>query len=377
MSESPRKWGRTAGILLGVVALVVVMMWFGGSFDRGKIPPGEEARPAGLPEPEVRAKAEKVSRPAYYVAVGTVGSRTEATVAAQTSGRVTSVLVDAGTTVQQGDLLATLDSQENEARVEQAASGLESARAELAEAEIHHGRIERLLPEHAATQAQMDAAEARLRQARAAVRVASKKLEEARIVLGYNRILAPMTGVVTRREVDPGDLAYPGRPLIVVHNPKGLRLEARVREGLVSRVHEGQEVDVDLTTLGRVVLGTVDEIAPSADPQSRSVLVKVALPATEGLFPGMFGKLRLNLDDRETVLVPAAAVSKVGQLMTVRVLQDGRWIRRYVTLGERVEDRVEILSGLDGGEAIGWDPVGAGPGKDETVGMKEGDHGRV
>jgi len=354
-------------------ALVVVMMWFGGSFDRGKISPGVGPRPAGLSEPGVRAEAERVDLPAYYVAVGTVGSRTEATVAAQTSGRVTSVRVDAGTTVQQGVLLATLDSQESEARVEQAASGLESASAELSQAEIHHGRITRLLAETAATQAQMDAADARLRQARAAVRSASKRLEEARIVLGYTRVVAPMTGVVTRREVDPGDLAYPGRPLLVVHNPKGLRLEARVREGMVPRVHEGQEVDVDLTTLGTLVRGTVDEIAPSADPQSRSVLVKVALEATEGLFPGMFGKLRLRLDDRETVLVPAAAVSRVGQLTTVRVLQNERWVRRYVTLGERVDGRVEILSGLEGGETVGWDAAGAGLGR--PIGNGEGDHG--
>jgi RND family efflux transporter MFP subunit len=358
MKESSIKVSRLAGIFVALAALGVAILWFSGAFETGKVAPGEEERPPGLPSPEEQGQAVREERPAHYVAVGTIRSRTEATVAAQVSGRVTGAKVDAGETVDQGDLLATLDSQEMASRVGQARSGLDSAKAELADAELHYGRIKRLLPERAATQVQMDAAEARLKQARAAVAAARKKLEEARIVLQYTQVRAPMTGVVAKREVDAGDLAYPGRPLFVIHNPKGLRLEASVREGMIGRVKRGQKVDVELTALSEMVEGTVEEIVPSADPLSRSFLVKVALPVTEGLYPGMFGRLRIRLEERSTVLVPEAAVSQVGQLKTVRVLKDGRWVRRYVTLGERAGGRIEVLSGLEGGETIGWDPTG-------------------
>jgi RND family efflux transporter MFP subunit len=168
-----------------------------------------------------------------------------------------------------------------------------------------------------------------------------------------------MTGVVSKREAEAGDLAYPGRPLFVIHNPKGLRLEASVREGMIGRVKRDQRVGVELTALSKTVEGAVEEIVPSADPLSRSFLVKVALPVTEGLYPGMFGRLRIALEERSTVLVPPSAVSQVGQLKTVRVLKDGRWLRRYVTLGESAGDQVEVLSGLEGGETIGWDPIPA------------------
>lgn len=364
MKERSQKTYRLAGILLAMAALVSAILWFSGAFETGKVEPGEEERPPGLAAPEVQEQVARENRPAFYVAVGTIRSRTEATVAAQVSGRVTAVKVDAGAPVEQEDLLATLDSQEFETRVGQARSGLDAAQAELADAELHYGRIKRLLPERAATQVQMDAADARLKQARAAVAAARKKLEEARIVLDYTRVRAPMTGVVSKREADPGDLAYPGRPLFVIHNPKGLRLEAHVREGMIGRVKRGERVEVELTALSKTEEGTVEEIVPSADPLSRSFLVKVALPVTEGLYPGMFGRLRIRLEDRPTVLIPLTAVAQVGQLKTVRVLKDGRWVRRYVTLGASAGERVEVLSGLEGGETIGWDPTPASMGAD-------------
>jgi len=339
--------------IMAVLVLVVVVLWFTGMFVPGKIPPGEGPLPEGLKPPEIQMQVTREARPAYYTAVGTIRSRTNATVAAQANGRVTKVMVDTGKPVESGDHLATLDSQELETRVAQTVSNLEAARAELADARLHYGRMKRLLPEKAVTRVQMDQAEARLRQARANVDTAEKKTEESKIVLGYTHILAPMSGVIERREVDPGDLAWPGKPLFVIHNPKGLRLEASVREGMISRVKKDNPVEVEITALSRTLKGSVDEIVPIADPVSRSILVKVSLPETEGLYPGMFGKLKIRLEDRPTVLIPVTAISDVGQLKTVILKKDGRWIRRYVTLGEKTEAGVEVLSGLSGGETIG------------------------
>ena len=343
------------GPLVALVALVVVVLWFMGVFQTGQIPPGRGPTPAGLTAPDMQAQALRENRPTHYVAVGTVRSRTNATVSAQLNGRITRVLADAGQTVKAGDLLATLDSREFETRVGQSTSALEAAQSELTDAELNQARMARLLPEKAITQAQMDQADARLRQARANVETAGRRIDEARIVMGYAQVRSPMSGVVESRQASAGDLAFPGKPLFVVHNPRGLRLEASVREGMIARVKPGSAVDVEFTALSTTVAGTVEEIVPSADPVSRAFLVRVSLPVVEGLYPGMFGRLNVPLESRPTVLVPREAISEVGQLRTVLVLVDGRWVRRYVTLGEGSGDRAEVLSGLDGGETIGWD----------------------
>jgi len=363
---------RVSLAAVAAAALIVSILWFVGWFETGRIRPGREPAPEGVAPPQVQLQIVREARPAYYIAVGTVRSRTNTTVSAQTGGRVTAVRVDAGTPVEAGALLATLDGREQSARVAQAASNLEAARAELADAEIHHGRMERLLPENAVTPAQLDQARARLRQARANAEAAGKKFEEAEIIEGYTRIRAPMNGVIARRQVDPGDLAWPGKPLFVIHSPEGLRLEANVREGMIGRVEIGRPASVEISSLSRSVEGTVEEIVPSADPVSRSFLVKISLPAMEGLYPGMYGELKVALDGRPTILIPQEAVSDVGQMKTVLVRQNGRWIRRYVTLGERTEGRVEVLSGLSGGETIGWTRADADPQEDLQAHREEG-----
>jgi multidrug efflux pump subunit AcrA (membrane-fusion protein) len=102
------------------------------------------------------------------------------------------------------------------------------------------------------------------------------------------------------------------------------------------------------------VQGTVAEVLPSADPQSRTFEVRVNFDPPPGVYPGMFGRLRLPVGQREVVHVPAAAIDRTGQLETVLVQRDGAWARRLVTTGGTLPDgSIEVLSGLGGGETIG------------------------
>ncbi len=319
-----------------------------------KIQPGEAAALPGLPAPEHQAVAVRESQPIWYQAVGTIRSRTATTVAARVTGSIESVHAGAGTEVRAGQTLATIDQREVRARLQQARSSLAAAEAEASRAQAEFRRTAQLHEKEAATPAQYEAAEAARKQAEAGAEIARERVREAEVSMNYSRITSPISGLVAERLVEAGDLARPGEPMFRIHDPQDLRLEANVREGLSGAVAEGDAAVVELPALEREVAGRVDEIVPSADPRSRTFLIKVAVPPQDGLLPGMFGRVRLSSGSREAVYAPAEAVERVGQLMTVLVQDGDRWNRRYVTAGESNGGRLEILSGLDGGETIGW-----------------------
>jgi RND family efflux transporter MFP subunit len=318
-----------------------------------------------------------------YEAVGTVRPRTETRIEAQVTGKVVKVNASPGQRVRKGDVLVVLDSREMESLRAQAGQGLQAAqsgreqarqavaaaKAGFDKAQAQYKRISKLFSEGVVTKSEMDQAEADYLQAKAemeraqdglsgaesAVRQAAKALEQTDIAVGYTEIRAPQDAQVSKRLAEPGDLAFPGKALLVLQTAGGHRLEAQVREGLIHLVRPGLEMSMMLTALDRTVRGVVEEVVPEADPRTRTFLVKVSLPDLPGLYPGMFGRLLVDVGERRTVVVPARAVRRVGQLETVDVVEDGSVRRVYVKTGRQLEAGMEILSGLEPGDVVALD----------------------
>jgi RND family efflux transporter MFP subunit len=352
------------------------------------------AAPSGR---EVAAELKDITE--WYEAVGTIRPKTETTVEAQVQAKIVDIKVRPGQTVEKGELLVVLDDRELAARAERANQALTSARATRNQAreaiaaakaafdnsQADHQRIKTLFASRTVTAQEMDRTEADFLRARSAleqardgfeaaegqVAQAEKALEEARLAAGHARIHAQAAGEVVKRQAEPGDLAFPGKPLLVLHTGRALRLEALVREGLISRVKPGDVFPVRVAALAvpgldpkltggvpatgnaQGLTAEVEEIVPTADPLTRTFLVKAALPETPGLFPGMFGRLFIPLGARQAVVVPGAAVRRVGQMEMVTVM-DGGAARNYaVKVGQSLDGgNVEILSGLSGGETL-------------------------
>ncbi|MBX7208970.1 MAG: efflux RND transporter periplasmic adaptor subunit [Verrucomicrobiaceae bacterium] len=291
---------------------------------------------AALPRITVKVEAAKWStQVAVEEVVGTVRSKQRAMVEAKVSGRVVEYSATPGALVKAGDLLARLDVQEINARLDQAKAVLDQAKRDF-------DRQKQLIASNATTRQEYDAAEAR-------VKVATAGLAEAETMLSYAKVTAPFDGVVTRKLADVGDLAMPGKPLLEIEAPTSLRFEADLPEAILDRVKLGEKMPV---RLAKVIEGTVSEISPVADPVSRTFNVKLDLPATDGLRTGQFGRVSVPVAEVKLLLVPQSAVLKRGQMEIVFVAKNGKAALRLVKTGKSLEGRVEVLSGLEEGEQV-------------------------
>lgn len=227
--------------------------------------------------------------------------------------------------------------------VAQAEAGLNQARATLLEAK--------------AAARQVDVRRAQIRGAAAQVGQGRAALEMARVTRDYATLRAPFDGTVAQRLADPGSLASPGVPLLVMEGGN-LQLRAVVPESSLSAVRKGGVVPVSFDAAPGALSGTVAEIAPQGDPSSHTFTVKVNVASGSGVRSGMFGRARFAAGTSRQMLVPASAVIQREGLAYVYVVDDGYARMRLVTVGSAVGGRVPVLSGLSAGERIVADAKG-------------------
>jgi RND family efflux transporter MFP subunit len=346
---------RAALAIGAVAALVLLLLWMQGAIGHRKVAPGVVPLPAAPAAPGAAVAVERRTVEEHREWPGTVRSRVEVEVAPKVMGRILEMRADVGTNVTGGAVLARVDDRDLRARVEQARSALAAAEAQAREAASHLVRIRGLRAENAAAEHDLESAEARAKASAAEEARARDALGEADVLLGEATLRAPIDGVVVERRAEAGDMAVPGRTVLVLIDPSRLRLEATVPESCATQASVGATVRVRVDALGAEVEGRIDEVAPAADPGSRTFLVKASLPPGAGIRPGMFGRFLQPCGAHEALVVPRAAVSRVGQLETVLVRDavSGEARPRHVKTGKPVGAReVEVLSGLAAGEVV-------------------------
>ncbi len=299
------------------------------------------APPAAHPLPVVSVRVqtvENLKRTATEEVVATVRPKLSASIASKVSGTIQRMFVAPGQSVKTGEPLAQLDAREIQARLDQAQAVREQAKKDV-------DRFTILLKQNALTQQEFDTAQSRFR-------VADAGVAEAQTMLGYTRIVAPFDGVVTVKRADVGDLATPGKPLLDLEDPTTLRLEADVPETLVDKIKLDQALRVSIPNVSANLQGTVREVAPIADPVSRTFRVKLDLPPTPGLRSGLFGRVAVPVTEVEAIRVPASAVVVRGQMEIAFVVVERRAQLRLVKTGKRLGPEVEIVAGLTAGEPL-------------------------
>lgn len=339
---------------LGLVAVTGAVVWLSGGCGERVAPQAVDVPGPRVADAVVR-EVEEVTELALEWASGEVASARHTTVASRVLAGIEEIRVRAGSIVSEGDVLIKLDARDLESRVGESREALRAAEARLELARREHARTEELFRSGVAPQQRLDEVTSELRAVGADVTGRKEALDQASTAASFSEIRAPVSGRVVDRLAEPGDTAVPGRALLRIYDPTLLRVEAPVRESLAVRLNVGDSLRVDLPALGESIDGRIDEIVPFAERGARTLLVKVSLPRTEArLFAGMYARIAIGAGERQRLLVPEAAIERVGQLEFANVVGAGNASeRRLVTTGERSQDgRVEVLSGLAAGERV-------------------------
>ncbi len=295
---------------------------------------------------------------------------------ARVSGYVAEVLVDIGSSVEAGQPLLKIDVPERAARVQVLVSEMVERAAAVAAAEANRKaaaseqqRVRTLadrgsVTEKAAVEAQhrLEQANAALQSAEASLGVGRARLAEAEQMLAYATLSAPFDGIVAARNVDPGDLvtADAATTLLQVMAVNPLRVVTYVPEREAVRLNNGDPVTLSFDALpGQSFSAWITRTAGVLDPKTRRMRAEIDLGNSKGLlFPGMYGKVVIELQRRNALVLPASAIRLNDGPPHVYAVEGGRVKRIKVELGVDDGIVIEITSGLTGKEQIVANRIG-------------------
>jgi RND family efflux transporter MFP subunit len=290
---------------------------------------------------------------------GVVEAVNQATLSAQTAGRVVELPFDVNDYVQVGDVVVRFTDVEQQSGRRRADAALSAAQASLAEAEADYKRIADVYARKLVAKTQFDQATARRDTARAAVEAARAALREAGEQVDYTVIRAPYSGVLTERHVKVGETVRPGQPLVSGLSMAKLRINVEVPQSEIAAIRQHRQAAVLLTEGKRLAAENI-VIFPFADPATHSYKIRLEMPEAEtGLQPGMTVKTAFTLGQAERLLVPLKTLVQRGETTAVYVITDDRALLRQIRIGHRFSDDVEVISGLQPGDAIALDPAAA------------------
>ena len=302
-------------------------------------------------------KAETFDLPIWLETVGQLHSQSAPTLAAEVSGRITRVVADTGDTVEEGQLLAEIDTSTLLLQQQAAQAGVESLQVHIATGERRVDRLNTLSAKNLSSQTQLDDAREQLEVYRAEYKAAAAQLALVEDSLAKSRIISPITGVVQRRLIATGDFVSRGQPLFEITRPHQLQAWLPYPETVALQIKVGQRVKIySPLTPGVFVEGEVTDLQPTIGSGSRAVMAIVDLEDPGDLRPGatLSGQVLVETH-QQAVLVPNISVVRRPAGELVYVISGNKAEARLVNTGQREGDLVEILSGLKGGETIATD----------------------
>ena len=285
---------------------------------------------------------------------GTLQGFVQAPIGARASGYLKRWYKDIGSPVRQGELLAEIEAPELDQQLSQAVAARAQTASSLELARSTMERWEALRKKDAVSQQELDEKRSADAQAKANLAAADANVERLRQLEGYKRVVAPFAGVITRRNVDVGDLIDAGggagaRPLFVLSQTDPLRVYVNVPQSYAQMIKPGQKVVVAQAELaGQTFDGEIVRTAASIDTATRTMQVEVNLPNRNGaLLPGAFVNVALPLPASQALVIPANALLFRNEGLRVALVDAHGAVRlKPVHVGRNFGQQVEVLEGV-------------------------------
>lgn len=338
------------GIIIAIIFIVLIVAFIGWKSSNKKQPsPENAATSASSAKPALTVmvmQPELQNWKQNFTANGNIAAWQEVVIGSELSGqRITKVNVNVGDSVQRGQVLAEINSESIRAELATAKANYAEAKAVLADASINNQRIQQLKNTGAISQQEATKYLTSQSTAQARLDAAKAQIDSNQLRLTQTQVIAPDHGVISARTATVGSLAQTGQELFRLIRDNRLEWRAEVTSTDLYKLKKGMTAHIISPDPSRsAVSGSVRMIAPVIDPQTRYGLVYVDIPTTDAVRMGMFVKGEFDLGEKPALTVPQTAVLlRDGFSYVFIVNKDNRVTQQKVTLGRRLNDRVEIV----------------------------------
>jgi len=309
--------------------------------------------------PAINVKVSQVetnSNSPFLSVSGKIQATNSADLSTRMMGYVNKVHVNVGDKVHKGQLLVSINNSDLQAKRAQVNAGIAEATAAFNNAQKDYNRFKNLLADNSASQKEMDDMTANFEMATARLESANQMKNEINAQFAYSNITAPFSGTITSKNVQAGNMANPGMPLISIETPGKFEVMAMVPETEISEIIKGTKVDVLVKSINKTIKGVIAEVSISAKNTGGQYLVKIDLDKTDAtILSGMFTTVQFPVirnGTSEMTLIPIDAIVTNGQLSGVyTVSQRNTAILRWLRLGRTFGNQVQVLSGLNADES--------------------------
>jgi len=349
-----RKYLKTIGLVVLVIA-VIGYFWY-AYFGRGSKVESLQTQSAGI----VSVKIEPVKRgdiATEILLTGDVEADSKVTIFSKVPGRLEKLLVGVGSAVEKGSTeIALIDHISLEAQVNQARAQLKSIEVNLAQLAKEKERLDKLYKEGAVSQQAWEKVATTYQTTKAQKELAQAGLKLAEIQLAEATLWSTISGIISKKYVDEGDMISPNTRIVDIINIDLVKITVGLPEIYLTRCKEQTPVEIQADAYpSKSFAGNVSRIAPELDPRNRTAETEIIIPNPEHLLkPGMFARVRIIPEqNKNSLLVPTNAVVRSQTNQIVFVVDENSIARsRPVKTGLASATNIEIIEGLNEGQTV-------------------------